>query len=126
MTMREPVPIQWGAQDRFQAHYIVRRDPENPVDYAARTELATRGRLGARRVERVGWVGAGRLASALAADSELNGMIARQPARDAEIYVEPTEGAVRIRGGWRGGAAFGITAEMYRIYDRIAGHVRSV
>ena len=27
--MQDPNPIPWGAQDRFQAHFIVRKDTSN-------------------------------------------------------------------------------------------------
>ena len=42
--MQDPNPSPWGAQDRFQAHYIVRvKDIENVLDYTARTTLSTTG-----------------------------------------------------------------------------------
>ena len=44
------------------------------------------------------WNGPGSIATKLNEDSELNEMIAKQSVKDATIYVEPTDGAVRIRG----------------------------
>ncbi len=29
--MQDPNPIHWGAQDRFQAHFIVRKDVGNGI-----------------------------------------------------------------------------------------------
>lgn len=125
--MQDPNPSPWGAMDRFQAHYIVRRDPGTGVsECAARTRLGTRGRFGAKEVRSVSWEGPGTLADLLNADSELGTMIAAQPPGAAAIYVEPTGGAVRIRSGWDDGHSFGITRELFAIYDRIAGHIRSV
>ena len=126
--MQDPDPIPWGAMDRFQAHYIVRADPSPSAipNYVARTRLATRGRFGSKAVERVEWIGSGSLAARLNGDDALNEMIARRSVKEATIYVEPTEGAVRIRTKWDNHLAFGITREMYEIYDRIAGHIRSV
>ena len=49
---------------------------------------------------KVEWNGSGSLASKLNADTELNEMIAKQSVKDATIYVEPTEVAVRIRSKW--------------------------
>ena len=66
------------------------------------------------------------IASKLNDDSELNDMIAKQSVKDATIYVEPTDGAVRIRGKWDNHLAFGITKDLFEIYDRIAGHIKSV
>ena len=37
--MQDPNPLPWGAQDRFQAHFIVRKQAERSVDYTARTVL---------------------------------------------------------------------------------------
>ncbi|RNJ78461.1 MAG: hypothetical protein D9C04_07340 [Nitrosopumilus sp. B06] len=124
--MQDPNPIPWGAQDRFQAHFIVKKDPGDSKKYVARTTLSTRGHFAAKTVTKVNWSGAGKLASALDADSELNEMIAKQSVHDATIYIEPTDGAVRIRGKWDNHMAFGITKELYAIYDRIAGHIKSI
>ena len=30
--MQDPNPLPWGAQDRFQAHFIVKRQAEKPLD----------------------------------------------------------------------------------------------
>jgi hypothetical protein len=66
------------------------------------------------------------LATKLNSDSELNEMIAKQTIKDATIYVEPTDTAIRIRGKWDNHISFGITKELFEIYDRIAGHIKSV
>ncbi|MDH3737358.1 MAG: hypothetical protein OEQ94_10120, partial [Nitrosopumilus sp.] len=75
---------------------------------------------------KVEWNGSGSLASKLNEDDELNEMIAKQSVKNATIYVEPTEGAVRIRSKWDNHLAFGITKELFEIYDRIAGHIKNV
>ncbi len=125
--MQDANPMPWGALDRFQAHYIVRRAVENDGDAAARTVLATSGRFGAKRVTAVSWNGAGKLAAALNGDGELSAMIAERTPAEASITVEPTPAGVRIHAaGWSDHLGFGITEEMFRIYDRIAGHVRSL
>ena len=125
--MQDPNPIPWGALDRFQAHFIVRRDVGNSVaNFVAKTTIVTKGHFAAKTVVKVGWNGSGSLASKLNADNELNEMIAKQSVKDATIYVEPTEGAVRIRSKWDNHLAFGITKELFEIYDRIAGHIKSV
>lgn len=120
-------PLPWGALDRFQAHFIVRKDiGSNVADYTARTVLETSGYFGQKRVVSVGWNG-GRLASILGGDQALTGMISAQSVRDARITVEPTDGAVRIHaGGWQNRHDLGISKEMFEIYDRIAGHVRAL
>ena len=53
-------------------------------------------------------------------------MIAKQSLHDATIYVEPTDGAIRIRNKWKNHLEFGITKELFEIYDRIAGHIKKV
>ncbi len=125
--MQDPNPIPWGAQDRFQAHFIVRKDIGNSDgDYLAKTILTTKGHFGAKTVVKVEWNGIGGVSSKLNEDNELNEMIAKQSVKNATIYVEPTEGAVRIRSKWDNHIAFGITKELFEIYDRIAGHIKAV
>ena len=125
--MQDPDPLPWGALDRFQAHFIVKKESGAAVgNYVAKTKLSTKGHFAAKTVQKVEWIGSGSLASKLNADNELNEMIAKQSVRDATIYVEPTDGAIRIRNKWNNHLAFGITKELFDIYDRIAGHIKSV
>ncbi|MDH3765468.1 MAG: hypothetical protein OER82_06625 [Nitrosopumilus sp.] len=124
--MQDPNPLPWGALDRFQAHFIVRKDVDSSVsNYVAKTVLTTKGHFAAKTIVKVEWDGSGSLASILNSDDELNTMIARQSVKDATIYVEPTDGAIRIRGKWDNHLAFGITRELFEIYDRIAGHIKA-
>jgi len=45
--MQDPNPLPWGAQDRFQAHFIVHQDPgDKVVQFTARTRLKTTGHFG--------------------------------------------------------------------------------
>ncbi len=125
--MQDPNPIPWGAQDRFQAHFIVRKDVGTAVgNYLAKTILTTKGHFGSKTVVKVKWNGPGSLASKLNADNELNEKIAKQSLKNSTIYVEPTEVAVRIRSKWDNHIAFGITKELFEIYDKIAGHIKSI
>ena len=125
--MQDPNPIPWGAQDRFQAHFIVRKDAGNAVgDYLAKTILTTKGHFGSKTVVKVEWNGPGSLASKLNGDNELNEMIAKQSIKNATIYVEPTEEAIRIRSKWDNHIAFGISKELYEIYNKIAGHIKAI
>jgi len=125
--MQDPNPMPWGALDRFQAHFIVKKDAGNAVgNFVAKTKLTTKGHFAAKTVQKVEWIGAGSLASKLNSDDELNEMIAKQSVKDATIYVEPTDGAIRIRNKWNNHLSFGITKELFEIYDRIAGHIKSV
>ena len=125
--MQDPNPMPWGALDRFQAHFIVRKDVGRTVaNYVAKTKLTTKGHFGTKTVVKVEWNGSGSLSSKLNEDNELNEMIAKQSVKDATIYVEPTEGAVRIRSKWDNHLAFGITKELFEIYDSIAGHIKQV
>jgi len=125
--MQDPNPIPWGAQDRFQAHFIVRKDTGvADGNYLAKTKLTTKGHFAAKTIVKVEWNGSGSISSKLNEDNELNEMIAKQSLKYAIIYVEPTEGAVRIRSKWDNHLAFGITKELFEIYDRIAGHIKTV
>ena len=125
--MQDPNPMPWGALDRFQAHFIVRKNAEKAVpNFIAKTILSTKGHFGGKTVSKVEWNGPGRLAVKLNDDTQLNEMIAKQSIKDATIYVEPTDDVVRIRSGWDNSLAFGITQEMFEIYDKIAGHIKSV
>jgi len=125
--MQDPNPIPWGAQDRFQAHFIVRKDAGTADrDYLAKTKLTTKGHFGSKTIVKVEWNGFGSISSKLNEDNELNEMIAKQSIKNATIYVEPTEGAIRIRSKWDNHIAFGITKELFEIYNRIAGHIKAV
>ena len=125
--MQDPNPIPWGAQDRFQAHFIVKKDSGISVgNYIAKTILTTKGHFGTKTILKVQWNGPGSISSKLNEDNELNEMIAKQSIKNATIYIEPTEGAVRIRSKWDNHIAFGITKELFEIYDRIAGHIKAV
>ena len=125
--MQDPNPLPWGALDRFQAHFIVRKNAgSSAINYTAKTILTTQGHFGNKVVTKVEWNGYGDLATKLNSDTELNEMIAKQSIKDATIYVEPTDTAIRIRSKWDNHIAFGITKELFEIYDRIAGHIKSV
>jgi len=125
--MQDPNPLPWGALDRYQAHFIVRKEAGQGVaNYVARTKLTTKGHFASKTVVKVEWDGNGSLARRLNEDTELNEMIARQSVNDATIFVEPTDGAIRIRNKWKNHLAFGITKELFEIYDRIAGHIKKV
>jgi len=125
--MQDPNPIPWGAQDRFQAHFIVRKDVGSAVgNYLAKTKLTTKGHFGAKTVVKVEWNGPGSLATKLNEDVELNEMIAKQSIKYATIWIEPTDVAVRIRGKWDNHIAFGISKELFQIYNKIAGHIKAV
>ncbi|MBT3328881.1 MAG: hypothetical protein HOE93_05745 [Nitrosopumilus sp.] len=125
--MQDPNPLPWGALDRYQAHFIVRKNSGSSfADNVAKTILTTKGHFGSKVVTKVQWNGSGELSLKLNADNELNEMIAKQTVKDATIYVEPTDTAVRIRGKWDNHISFGITKELFEIYDRIAGHIKTV
>jgi hypothetical protein len=124
--MQDPDPLPWGAQDRYQAHYIVRKDSgEKSIDYLARTILDTEGHFGSKKIKNVRWEG-GKLAKTLNSDSTLKEMIQRQSVKDATIFVDPTDNAIRIYGKWKNSFEFGITKELFEIYDKIAGHIKSL
>ena len=124
--MKDSNPLPWGAQDRFQSHFIVRKDSgDNPIDYTARTVLSTTGHFGSKKIKGVAWDG-GKLAKILSDDSSLNEMIQKQSVKDATIFVDPTENAIRVYGKWKNNFEFGITKELFEIYDKIAGHIKSL
>jgi len=89
--MQDPNPLPWGAQDRFQAHFIVQKDiGEELLNLTARTRLQTTGHFGSKKITGVTWEG-GKLADELNTDSSLNKMIAKQSLNDAIIFVDPTD-----------------------------------
>ena len=124
--MQDPNPLPWGAQDRFQAHFIVRKNTgRNNTDFIARTILSTLGHFGSKKIQGVKWNG-GKLATILDGDSVLAEMIQKQSVNDATIFVDPTENAVRIYGKWKNNFEFGISKELFEIYDKIAGHIKAL
>ena len=124
--MQDPNPLPWGAQDRFQAHFIVKREfGEKVLDFTARTRLKTTGHFGSKKVIGVTWEG-GKIAEDLNADSSLNKIITKQSVNDAIIFVDPTDNGIRIYGKWKNSYDFGITKELFNAYDNIAGHIKKL
>ncbi len=124
--MQDPNPTPWGTQDRFQAHYIVRKNNiVNVLDYTTRTTLSTTGHFGSKKVTDVEWQG-GKISEALNSDTSLKEMIVNQTPDDAVISVEPTNQGVRIYGKWKNGFEFGVSKELFEIYNKIAGHIKSI
>jgi len=124
--MQDPNPLPWGAQDRFQAHFIVQQNPGNKLlNLTARTRLKTTGRFGSKKIIGVTWEG-GKLAEDLNTDSSLNELIAKQSVNDAIIFVDPTDNGIRVYGKWKNSHDFGITKELFEIYDKIAGYIKKL
>jgi hypothetical protein len=124
--MQDPNPLPWGAQDRFQAHFIVQQDPgDKVVQFTARTRLKTTGHFGSKKLIGVTWEG-GKLAEELNTDSSLNEMITKQSINDATIFVDPTDNGIRIYGKWKSSYDFGITKELFEIYNKIAGYIKKI
>ena len=124
--MQDPNPLPWGAQDRFQAHFIVQQDPgDKLLNLTARTRLKTTGYFGSKKILGVTWEG-GKLAEDLNAYSSLNEMIANQSVNDAIIFVDPTDNGIRIYGKWKNSFDFGITKELFEIYNKIADHIKKI
>lgn len=123
--MQEPNPLPWGTQDRYQAHFIVRKNVQNAIDYTARTILSTKGHFGSKKVVGVKWSG-GKLAELLNSDASLSKIITKQSVKDATIFVDPADNGIRIYGKWKNSFEFGITKEMFEIYDKIASHIKTV
>ena len=122
--MQDPNPLPWGAQDRFQAHFIVRKQTDNPLDFTARTVLDTSGHFGSKKVTKIQWQG-GKIADTLNSDSILNDLIAQQSVDDATITIDPTSKGVRIYGKWKNSFEFNVSKEQFEIFDKIAGHIKS-
>jgi len=124
--MQDPNPTPWGTQDRFQAHYIVRKNNiTNVLDYTTRTTLSTTGHFGSKKVTDIKWQG-GKISDILNSDTSLKEMIVNQTPDDAVISVEPTNQGVRIYGKWKNGFEFGVSKELFDVYDKIAGHIKNI
>ena len=123
--MQNIIPLPWGAQDRFQAHFIVKANV-NPSDdnFLAESKPKTQGHFGSKKVVGVEWIG-GRIADILNADNELAGMITKLPYTDAFIWVDPTKNGVRIHGKWKSSHELGISKEQFAVYDKIASHIKN-
>ena len=119
------IPLPWGAQDRFQAHFIVKAKVGQSDDkFLAESKLKTQGHFGSKKVVGVEWIG-GKIADVLNGDDELSGMITKLPYHDAFIWVDPTKSGIRIHGKWKGSHEFGISKEQFAVYDKIASHIKN-
>jgi hypothetical protein len=123
--MQDPLVSSWGAQDRFQAHFIVKIETSNHGKYVARTILKTSGHFNGKKIESVSWNG-GLLAEALNQDSALNEIIAKQSIKDASIFVDPSNNGIRIYSKWKNSHEFKITKDLFAIYDAIAAHIKKI
>ncbi len=90
----------------------------------AKTELTTKGHFGSKKLINVKWIG-GKLASKLNNDSSLHDLLSSQPIIDATIFVDPLNDVIRIYGSWKN-KNFIITKDLFRIYDAIASHIKSI
>ena len=116
-------PYPWGAQDRFQAHFIVKsKGHATNADFLALTELKTKGHFGEKKLVEVKWVG-GNIARILNSDEALRNMILNLPYKDAKIWVDPTKSGVRIRGRWKSSYELEMPKELFDVYDRIASNI---
>ena len=122
--MQDPNPLPWGAQDRFQAHFIVRKQTNDSLDFTARTVLQTSGHFGSKKVTTVRWEG-GKIADTLNSDSVLNELITQQSVDNATITIDPTSKGIRIYGKWKSSFEFKVSKAQFEIFDKIAGHIKS-
>ena len=53
--MQDPNPLPWGAQDRFQAHFIVRKRVDDVLSYSARVIQSTTGHFGSKKIVDIKW-----------------------------------------------------------------------
>ena len=123
--LQDPKVSQWGALDRFMAHFIVQTKGQFTYELVAKTILTTEGHFGGKKITSVKWDG-GLIANKLNADQELNELISKQSYRDAQIFIDPTETGIRIYGTWKNAHDFTITKELFEIYDKIAGHIKNL
>ena len=124
--MQDSTVSHWGAQDKFQAHFIVKTNVTNPSKYVAKTILKTKGHFGSKKTESVSWIGSGLLAEVLNKDNSLNDLIVKQSVRNATIFVDPSETGVRIYSKWQNAHDFQITKDLYEIYNKIAEHIKKI
>jgi len=123
--MQNIIPLPWGAQDRFQAHFIVKANVNQSDDsFLVESKLKTQGHFGSKKVVGVEWVG-GKIANTLNADNELTNMITKLSYHDAFIWVDPTKSGIRIHGKWKNSYDLGISKEQFAVYDRIALHIKN-
>ena len=123
--MQDIIPLPWGAQDRFQAHFIVKGNVNQSDDsFLAESKPKTQGHFGSKKVVGVQWVG-GKIANILNADNELADMIKKLSYHDAYIWVDPTKSGVRIHGKWKSNHELGVSKELFAVYDRIASHIKN-
>jgi hypothetical protein len=117
-------PIPWGAQDRFQMHFIVKTfNNMSEENFLVKSRLETKGYFASKKVIGAKWEG-GNLAITLNSDVQLQTMITKLSDSDAHIFIEPTKGGIRIHGNWKDSNDFVITKDLFMVYDRIASHIK--
>ena len=122
--MQNIIPLPWGAQDRFQAHFIVKGNiNQSDSSFLAETKLKTQGHFGSKKIVDVEWIG-GKIADILNKDGELSEMIKKLYYNDSYIWVDPTKNGVRMHGKWKNSHELGISKEQFAVYDRVASHIK--
>ncbi len=117
-------PLPWGAQDRFQAHFIIKGIADrNSTGFLAESKLQTQGHFGSKKITHVEWIGE-KISNILNNDVELAEMIKKLSYNDAHIWIDQTKNDVRIYGKWKNNYEFGISKELFAVYDRIASHIK--
>ena len=48
--MQDPNPLPWGAQDRFQAHFIVRKKVDDTLSYSVRVTQSTTAQFRSKKI----------------------------------------------------------------------------
>ncbi|MCY3854120.1 MAG: hypothetical protein OXF28_00085 [Thaumarchaeota archaeon] len=122
--MQDPNPLPWGAQDKFQIHFIVKQKIKHSLDYVAKTKLTTKGHFGSKKLVNIKWTG-GKLADVLNQDSKLHDLILEQPIENANIFIDPVDDVVRMYGSWKNKNLV-LTKDLFNIYDAIALHIKSI
>jgi hypothetical protein len=125
MPKQDPVPLPYGSLQYYQAHYVVKSDSNENVNFLARCEPITKGRFGGKRVVGVRWTGAGKFAEVLQADAKLTEMLKEVMLREGELRVDPLDDQIRIYGKWIHEESFAFNQTMLEIADRIAGHIKT-
>jgi hypothetical protein len=119
-------PVSWGAQDRYQAHFIIKVQTGcEDKEFLARPTLQTRGHFATKKVTGVKWIG-GKISDTLNSDETLKTMMTKLSHEDAQIQIEPTTSGIRIFGKWKDSYGFAMTKELFAVYDRIAFDIKNM
>ncbi len=113
----------YGILPFYQIHFIIKSDGKMYGELLlARTRKKVTGVIN-KRVEDVWWEG-GKIVDRLNNDPRLKELLLHVIKDEGDIFIDPTDNAIRIYSRFKGEHELKLSKEVIEIFNLIAGHVK--